>query len=154
MSATKTMPGASLRVTHDGIRSHATVVRGQVAARLDDVLDAALQADPDLAAAYRDILADIAPRLCLIIRREIDGSRDAGCCWYSVELRNGINGDTITTRSHRLTSRDFRGWTPPAEEVQAENVAILRRAAAIGLARAEYWYGDIRTVADAVRQFC
>lgn len=136
----------SLQVTHDGIRANALVIHHGRASRLDAVLDAALQSDANLAATYRDILASIAPRLYVVIRKEIDGSRDAGCCWFGVELREGVNGDTLTTRTHRLTRREFKGWSPTDADIRSEETAILRRAAEIGLAKAEYWRGERRTV--------
>lgn len=143
---TATVP-TSLRVVHDGIRANAHVIHGGNVARLDDVLAAGLQADTEMAASYRMILAEIAPRLCLVIRKEIDGSHDNGCCWLAVELREGINGDTLTSHRHRLTSAEFRGWHLTDADMRREVTAILRRAAQIGLAQAEYWHGEDRTIA-------
>lgn len=139
----------TLSVTHDGYRATALVERGNRAANLAEVVAAAKQSDADLAADYRAILAEIAHELYLVIDRDYDGSRDAGCCWYTVSLRHRrIEGDTLA-KSIRLTATEFRGWTPSAEEVEAERIRILRAATAIGLGRANYWYGPHRTVAAA-----
>jgi len=100
---------------------------------LDEVLEAALQADADLADVYQRILEAIAPQLRVSIEKEIDGSPDCGCCWFAIALSQGINGDTLTTRNHRLTCREFKGWRPDDAEVRDEKAAILRRAANLGL---------------------
>lgn len=146
---------ATLEVTHDGIRAHATVIHGGRACTLDALLDAAIQQDADLAASYRGILADVAPCLRVNIVRDRAGSRDAGCCWYAVELV-GADG-TILTRPHQITRGEIRGWNPTAEQIRAAEDAILRRAAEIGLGHAKFSRIDMqtlralhRTVAEAV----
>jgi hypothetical protein len=149
-----TLPTTRLEVAHDGIRANARVIHGSSACELDRVLDAALQSDAETAAAYRDVLRAVAPRLYVVIRKEIDGDSFCGCCWFGIALVEGINGDTLTRRTHRLTGKTFRGQNPSAAEIRAEEIAILRRCAAIGLASAEHHFAgaageeSARTVAE------
>lgn len=146
---------ATLKIKHDGIRSHAEVFVdvGEPSLRacsLDSIVAAANQNDDaGTAAAYVEIAKQIATKLYLVIKKEIDGSRDNGCCWFAVDFKNGINGDYLTESPHRFTSQSFRGWNPTAQQIHDEENAILRRAAAIGFGKSEYWREADRTV-DAV----
>lgn len=139
----------SLEVTHDGIRATALVVRGNVAATLDDVIEAALQSDTEGAADYAAVLTDIAPQVYLRIEKQIDGYRENPCCWYTVRLTHGIDGDSIS-RDHQITRTEFRTWEPTEEQVREETQRILRRATAIGLGAARYIRGEKFTFAATV----
>lgn len=142
---------ATLTVKHDGIRNHATVVVGGRAATLDRVIEAAAQADTETAAVYADVLRQVSSGAHLEIRKEIDGSPDAGCCWYGICLTDGCGGEPLT-RVHRLTRTEFRGWSPAESQVRAERVAILDAAERIGLGAARHWLASgSRTVETAAR---
>lgn len=148
------MATAKLEVRHDGIRANAQVILQRSggalpACSLDAVIEAALQSDASLAAGYADILREIAPELYVVISKEIDGDRDAGCCWFAVEIKHGINGETLTLHPHRFTRQEFRGWSPKDAEIKTATQGILRRACMIGLRDAQYWVGSARTVAEA-----
>lgn len=151
-----TIKTVKLDVRHDGIQANANVLVdvGEPLLRrcsLDDVIEAAAQDDAILAADYAAILSQVASELCLVVRKEIDGSSDNGCCWYSIDLRHGINGDVLTTRSHKITRGEIRGWHPTPEQTKAATQAILRRACSLGLRQAQYWVGTCRTVAEAAK---
>lgn len=152
MSATKIMT-ATLNITETGVRTTADVILGGRAASLQSVFEAALQADPEGAADYRAVLAQIADRLQVRIDKEIDGSRDSGCCWYAVRLcdgrTDGVNGASLT-RPMQVTRGEFRGWSPTAEQTAEARARILRRLVEIGLGAAAITFGARRTVADAL----
>lgn len=154
---TVTKTDAKLEIRHDGIRANASVRLYQPyqdvrVCSLDAVLDAALQKDRELAAEYQDILRQIAPQLYVRMELQWDGTPGwAVASWYEISLQDGINGEPLTRRTHRITSCDFPRRRPTEAEATDEQQAILRRAAAIGLADAQYWYGDARTVREAIK---